>query len=279
MQSVCIFGSEARQTADEWSDRDVLILCGSPKRLRKLSADWTGQGWNVSAFKISDFQRLARTGSLFVQHVKQEGKVIVDDGNSLQKVLKSYAPKLSYVAERNDALTQIINLPSLDGFYWHDLCVADIASVLFRNAMILHLASKGYYCFEFSELVRLAVGELALSNLAGKSLLNLRKLKRMYRERMLGGEVSAAVEATMVFAQNMLSTQADSNVSAIAEGLTSDRYMSIRLAELQLVSQQDIFKLDNLTEDDDLYDAWRAIRSSGGYTKEKSQVYVEGAAG
>lgn len=99
VESVCIFGSAARGTSDSISDRDVLIVTRSSWRRRQLTRIWVGRGWSVAAYSPNRIQTMALRGSLFVQHLKREGIIILDNRGWLANLLSSAMPKRSYEAD------------------------------------------------------------------------------------------------------------------------------------------------------------------------------------
>lgn len=269
MLSICIIGSQARGTADALSDRDVLLVGTSASESKRSALDWTNDGWNVSAFDRPAFCRLAEVGSLFVQHVKQDGRIVRDDGGHLRKALAAYSPKSNYLGERDDALRQIAALPREDGSYWHDLCLADIAYVLFRNAAILHLASEGQYCFSYNELVLRSAENLRLRSDAKEALTSLRTLKHAYRNRQLWVETAGQVDRAQDVAAEISRRVGGLHASAIAAGATTNDYMHLRLRELDLASTITPPVLDGLSIGHPLYSIWRQMICSAGYPKDR----------
>lgn len=270
MLSICIIGSQARRTADALSDRDVLLV-GAPSSDRDRSTrDWTFGGWNVSVFDRPAFGRLAEVRSLFVQHVKQEGRIVRDDGDFLRCALAVYTPKPQYLGERNDALRQIAELPKQNGRYWHDLCLADVTYVLFRNAMILHLASIGQYCFGYDDLLDRAAEYLCLTPKQIEALLNLRTLKHAYRQRALAVDLNAKVDLAHNTIAMISGRVGGRDASAVAAGTTTDEYLCLRLYELKLAATITPPVLDALKPEHDLFHVWRSMTMAGGYPKDKS---------
>ena len=267
MLSVCIFGSRARQTADLISDRDVLVVGEPSPSMDRVVGRWADHAWNVSVFHREAFARLAEVQSLFVQHLKQEGRIFRDDGGFLESVLRNYAPKTDYSAERNDAMRQIIALPSTTGGYWHDLCLADILFVLFRNAAILHLASIGEYCFHYEKLVSRIVELLNLCSDACEPLLALRKLKHSYRQRSRALDVSREFLEARQIILDLIECLPNRTESSIERGETTDEYFKMRLSELSLVANDSPEILDRLEPDSPVFALWQSIRANGGYPK------------
>ena len=269
MLSICIFGSQARRTADAISDRDVLLV-GSPSLvLDRAVAEWAAREWNVSVFDRPSFERLANVKGLFIQHLKQEGQLLYDDGSFLASVLERYSPKTDYSGERNDALTQIVALPSMTGAYWHDLCLADVVYVLFRNAAILHMACGGEYCFHYEALIKRMTELLALEESERLALLLLRDLKHIYRRRIEGLKLEIPLPEIRRVVDRMIEKLPDMAASSVATGVTTEDYLKLRLTELDLVAQHHPAQLDILGPENPLFVVWQSVRSRGEYPKPK----------
>src|SRR5690349_7310060 len=140
MISVCIYGSMARQQTDELSDRDVLILAPSKEDAFEQCSSWRASGWNASFFTDMHFSRLVEFRSLFVQHIKLEGRIIRDDGGRLRELLDQFLPAPSYHEDFYDALLPLKWIDRREPHYWAQLCIGDILFVVSRNAGILHAA-------------------------------------------------------------------------------------------------------------------------------------------
>ena len=76
--SVCLFGSAARSSTDLLSDRDVLVTARRLKATRPYVRELGSKGYSVASFSHARFQRMVAAGSLFVHHLKMEGKIIHD---------------------------------------------------------------------------------------------------------------------------------------------------------------------------------------------------------
>lgn len=272
MISVCIFGSQARQTADPLSDRDLLLIADEGASLHRAAAYWTSLEWNVSTFERRAFARIAEVRSLFVQHIKQEGRIVKDDGGFLASVLEGYLPKSDYKGERNDALRQIASLPPPKGAYWHDMCLADATYVLLRNAIILHLACQRVYCFQYDELVSRFGDEFGLLQDERLCLLHLRNLKHAYRRRVPGYNPENAILSIKEFVNRLNNSIDNFVVSSIESGNTTEDYYYLRMLELDLLGTHDISHLDSLRPGEHLFDVWRRVTGAGGYPKERIRL-------
>jgi hypothetical protein len=273
MLSICIFGSQARQTADFMSDRDVLFVGAPSPDLERAVSHWTKNSWNVSVFDRPAFERLAEVKALFVQHLKQEGRLLQDADGFVASTFERYSPKTDYSAERNDALEQIMLLPCATDTYWQQLCLSDIVYVLFRNASILHLACTREYRFQYHVLVDQMASIFSLNQRQRASLLALRDLKHAYRNRILGLIAMPHLLDARRIAAQIIKQLPDMSASSIADGATSDNYFKLRLSELELMGRYQPDYLDQLGPESDMFDLWKRIRSSGGYPKPKVNLH------
>lgn len=82
VQAIILYGSCARGTNDENSDIDILVICEfeSNKMTNKVEETIFKalQGYNVdvSIYESKKFQRLLECGSLYLHHIRDEGKMI-----------------------------------------------------------------------------------------------------------------------------------------------------------------------------------------------------------
>jgi hypothetical protein len=184
MASICIFGSTARNRFDSLSDRDILVVAPSEVELTETSSDWVSAGWSVAGFTNEQIVGIAARGSMFLQHIKQEGQIVRDDERFLATVVDTFRPKENYEDELFDsrALLHDISRPPLA--YWPTLCSADIAFGAIRNIAILSLASRRRYTFDYSDLIDHFAKEQQVSPARLDALRQLRTLKHGYRNRV-----------------------------------------------------------------------------------------------
>ena len=90
--SVCLFGSAARSSTDLLSDRDVLVTARSFKTVHPYIQELGSKGYSVAPFSHARLQRMVPAGSLFVQHLKMEGKIIQDTEHWLEDCLGNFSP-------------------------------------------------------------------------------------------------------------------------------------------------------------------------------------------
>lgn len=87
-----LYGSHARGEADECSDRDVLLVTDDDS-IEKYFGD-TGD-LSLSRYRWPEFYTMFRYGSLFLRHLRMEGRVLGGDKDSIydyQQALKALPP-------------------------------------------------------------------------------------------------------------------------------------------------------------------------------------------
>lgn len=149
MTAICIYGSVARKDQDDLSDKDALILFDGSDRCKELKRKWTDEGWSVASYTPKRLKKMANAGSLFVQHLKQEGLILEDTSGILSDILSAYEPKPDYSAEIIESVSALQLLERLPSSPELDYWSADVLHVLLRNLGILRLANEGIYEFSF----------------------------------------------------------------------------------------------------------------------------------
>lgn len=97
--SEAIFGSAARGDADTMSDRDILIVDDNVTVLRERAKALTDEGWSVAAYTFAKLFALCGKGALFIQHIKLESSLLVDQDGRLERVLADFELRASYQNE------------------------------------------------------------------------------------------------------------------------------------------------------------------------------------
>ena len=184
VESLCVFGSSARGTEDNLSDRDILVVAEDSIRRTEIAKQWTGIGWSVAAYSPSRFLKLVETGSLFIQHLKFEGQILRDNGGWLETVLQFARPNTSYAKDKSDSvfLVKPIERLSTNSRIGTQLLAADLSYVAVRNFGICHLADKGLFTFDFDQIVSQISVEFELSSDEENVLKSLRQGKAAYRK-------------------------------------------------------------------------------------------------
>ncbi len=183
VESICIFGSVARATVDELSDKDVLIVVSDPARRIELSNSWQSLGWSVSAYSPKRFDAIYRAGSLFVQHLRLEGQVVSDPGGWLTQRLHRYRPKRTYTLEAQNSVSLALPIERFvdDRPIQASLLAADLAYVSVRNFGVCELADRGSYTFDYDHIVDAVSDIRGLSPYETKLVRSLRLGKSNYR--------------------------------------------------------------------------------------------------
>ena len=143
-------------------------------------------GWSCTAYSWARLQRASDQGSLFVQHLKQESKVLRDPSERLSELLARFSPKPSYTREAFGAASLLGNLvqdlPQCDaGPMW----TLDVLSAGFRSLAVANLADHGIYAFANSEIIDGLVKIGMLRREDGYRLHSLRQFKSLYRKGMI----------------------------------------------------------------------------------------------
>ena len=186
-----IFGSEARGDNDIFSDRDLLIVSDDETTLREMKSKYEFIGWSCTAYSWSRLQHVADQGSLFVQHLKQESRVLSDPSGRLAHLLAQYSTKASYKRESNGAAsllgTLVQHLPRCDaGPMW----TLDVLSVGFRSLAVATLADNGIYAFSNSGIIDGLTRIGMVSKDDGRQLNVLRRFKALYRQGLVDRRIS-----------------------------------------------------------------------------------------
>jgi len=106
-----LFGSAARRDADVYSDKDVFVLCADLdletflKLKQEVILPAAGEDCSVSSYRFSDFLTMAENGSLFLWHLKLQGKFVFSKNTVIEKVFSllkqydNYQQDLNYYGE------------------------------------------------------------------------------------------------------------------------------------------------------------------------------------
>jgi len=102
-----LFGSTAREDADAGSDKDIFVMCRnmSLSDLLKIKQDLVGpalgQEASICAYRYKDVVTMADKGSLFLWHLKLEGKVIFSEGEIIEGIFERLKEYNSYQDDLN----------------------------------------------------------------------------------------------------------------------------------------------------------------------------------
>jgi hypothetical protein len=264
MASICIFGSTARNRYDSLSDRDILVVASSEAELTENSNDWSSAGWSVAGFTNEQIVRMAERGSVFLQHIKQEGQIVRDDDRFLATVVDTFRPKENYEDELSESLALLNEISRPPLTYWPTLCSADIAFGAIRNIAILSLASRRHYTFDYNDLIDHFANEQPVSPARLDALRQLRTLKHGYRNRVTTLTPWRVLNDALLGAEDLFG-----HFTSAMVGDGSSAYRRLRMLELDLVLKAGPPYWDQLPPDDPLANAWAYIRDPRGYPKDK----------
>ena len=183
IESICIFGSAARTSTDEMSDRDVLIVISDSYRRKHIVDYWRKSGWSVASYSPSRLLKMIGAGSLFIQHLKLEGILLRDQHGWLEQALQFAKKKQNY--ETDAKASVLLALPierfASNALVQHNLITSDLAYVAFRNFGICHLADKGEMVFDYHQIVEHVREDFGLSADEATLIHSLRAGKSAYR--------------------------------------------------------------------------------------------------
>lgn len=265
MISVCIFGSVARRSTDHMSDRDVLIVGSDSDERRQVELDWRASGWSVSCFSRDHLERMSEFGSVFIQHLKQEGTIVCDDG-FLSELLLNFRLHGDYQSQLVHALAPLRWTREAAGI-WPRLCAADILFVSLRNIGVLESAMRGHCVFDFDSIVCLIAEIAALDKDQQQALTNLRQCKFSYRSRIPRHIGDQDWERITAAAQQVYRHFAHRYEGGRDTGYKPNGYYMLRRTELQLVERYDPRSLDAQFPAHAHYDLWKLICNPADYPK------------
>jgi len=263
MVSIYVIGSVARKDSDILSDKDLLAV-GCPVEVAIAVSDYAKSGWNIAHYSKPEFEAMARSLSLFVQHVKQDGRFVRDDQGYLRKILECYSANQDYTQQLSVAIKPIRSLGEIERGYWGKLFQADILYVAVRNACILHRATVAQPEFDFDRLITWVSGTIGLKSAEKDALLRLRSLKHAYRARCTTIDVSDFSDVASI-ARTLADYWASLSCSAVNKKEFSNGYFEVRALEGQLVRAVGPVFMDELGGCHELADLWSTICNSDPY--------------
>ena len=269
IESVCVFGSCARGSADKLSDRDILLISNNSQRARELRTVWANQGWSVSAYTPSRFERMCDSGSLFVQHIKLEGNILLDKGGWLETKLQASRLKKSYL---QDAVASAELALPMERFHGDDLIcnhliAADLGYVALRNFGICYLSSTGGLYFDYVDIVTRLAEEFQLNSRETRLLQDLRVGKVSYRNgvdcRSFNGSVGELRSVlSKLFSPNcLMEIEAQVPIRRLGGG-----YAMLRDIEASVVAQLGRTPSNDELSNNQLGQIWKWIRNPREYS-------------
>lgn len=189
LEAVILFGSSARGDEDAYSDRDVCaIVADLPDRqihsLKRRVADlYLTDPQSVSAYRQSTISQMAEVGSLFLWHLKREGRILYDRSGTARRTLSNLAEYRRYSEDLlrfqevfDDTMREFDARPHLDLFDLHSLflVVRNVCMLLTVRAGDPHFGRSSVYAGAVQHYGRLPVTARLFSDLSNAHLVYLR---------------------------------------------------------------------------------------------------------
>jgi predicted nucleotidyltransferase len=182
--SIAIFGSSLRSDFDKYSDKDLLIVAEDYETLENLKTNFLEDDWSISFYNYSKLKYLSKNGSLFIKHLQNESRIIVDKNDKLKEILSEFNPKSNYKKDIEGCLSyfEIIELiPNTTlGFAWF----CDSLYVGLRNYLVFKNAEKGIFEFSFIKLLNILKEQRIIESHEIETLKELRVVKKNYRDEV-----------------------------------------------------------------------------------------------
>ena len=147
--SLAIYGSHARGDYVSNSDVDLFGLATSmPSRLVTVG------NIKLNIYDYSLFSEMAQNGSLYVWHLKEEGKIIFDFESKLKDIFFAFKLKKDYSIERIDAAQIGWLLFSPETFCIHNKLRVDTIIYVLRTIVYSFLAERNIPAFSLREAIK-----------------------------------------------------------------------------------------------------------------------------
>ena len=189
LKAVILFGSAARGDDDVHSDRDVCAIVEDlPDRhvhslTRRVAELYRTDPQSVSAYRRSTISQMAKDGSLFLWHLKREGRILYDRGGTARRTLSTLAEYRRYSDDLlrfqevfDDTAREFVARPQLDLFDLHSLflVVRNVCMLLTVKAGDPQFGRSTVYASAVQHYGRLPVTARLFSELSNAHLVYLR---------------------------------------------------------------------------------------------------------
>jgi hypothetical protein len=227
IDGLALYGSMLRGDFDEHSDRDLLIV--ADQQAEWLNDVFSSAGYSPTVYSWRQLEGLSKEGSLFIQHLKQESKVLKDKNGQLHELLSCYEPKDDYTSRllENRNLFEMTSGVSATSpaVSW----AFDVLAVAFRNHAILQCAQRKAYIFSYGSLVREMAYEFDLHPTEVELLLELRTRKSQYRVHPTSVTMSmTSLKRTQALLEKMF------HVDCLSQNLAPRDFVSKLLGETRV---------------------------------------------
>lgn len=180
MFAIAEFGSICRSASDNMSDRDLLIVSPLAHRY-ELYEKYSHLGYSVTSLTEERLRRMRDKGSLFIQHLKHEARILTDESNRLRALLDSsylIAPSAAELRRCEASLAFVSSWPEWDVLSgWK----ADFLFCVSRDYFIKRLAASGHLAFGLETIQRKAENFLGFTENSFSTFYRLREIKSTYR--------------------------------------------------------------------------------------------------
>ncbi|MCE9677792.1 hypothetical protein LZP69_01120 [Shewanella sp. AS1] len=190
--SAVLFGSQVSGGSDQQSDKDLLVVC-KPKYKIDAIEKYSDLGYSVSVYTLRQLENMRLQGSLFLQHLKNESRVLYDSNGVFAQFIAQcqfVSPSLEEMKRSTKSLVNALNCPVDYRISWW---LADYLFVLSRDYFIKHFAKKGLVIFNVIQLSQAIEKEFKLKRAEAEVFLKLRKCKSIYRSGRFEGELVGKV--------------------------------------------------------------------------------------
>lgn len=166
-----LYGSRARGAPRVGSDIDILQLV--PEHVGSYSV---GEA-NITPYTVHHLTLLAESGSLFVRHLRDEGRVLADDHGSLHKAIQAYVEPTDYSGLRRELVILLASLTT-SGADQYATGLLRVGVYAARSALYIATGEKGTLTFDIDKASRLAGTPQVAALLRAPELKDLGDLQR-----------------------------------------------------------------------------------------------------
>lgn len=189
LKAVILFGSAARGDQDAHSDRDICAIVDdlSDRHIHSLKRHvaelYNADLRSVSAYRQSTLSQMAEAGSLFLWHLKREGRILYDPSGTAKQTLSNLAAYrrfsedlLQFQEVFDDTAREFTARPQLDLFDLHllFLVVRNVCMLLTVKAGDPRFGRSSVYTGAVQHYGRLPVTARLFSGLSNAHLIYLR---------------------------------------------------------------------------------------------------------
>ena len=264
--SVCEFGSYARGQHDDLSDKDALVISSCYERVVDVVEEYESNGWSVAYYTWNRLNKLADYGSLFIQHLKQDGKIVYDNQNSLYKLLTEFSPKNSYQRELVDSMNITSALGRRINSIDLAMCQSDIIYVWLRNAMILSSASDGVFEFQYDKLAKAFSEQKGKGTEGYEVLIKLRNLKHQYRSREIDLDVESYMKQALQLGCEAFNVEVPDFEALRPAKKSESNYCTVRDIESLLVARFGLTTLEVIPAQSEIGEIWSFVQNPREYS-------------